>query len=455
MTVSAGKSQLENANLSGTITGSPGSSLPDNYKKVLMVVENLPVPFDRRVWQEATTLKAYGYQVSIICPTGKGYEKRYEEIDGIHIYRHPLPIEAHGALGYLLEYGAALFWEFVLSLQVWRKHGFDVIHACNPPDLIWIVALFYKLFGKKFLFDHHDINPELYEAKFKRRDFFYKLLCWLERMTFLNADVSIATNESYRKIALSRGKMDPERVIVVRSGPSLERLKILPPKAELKKGKRFLIGYVGVMGQQEGIEYLLQAAAWIRHTLQRDDIHYGLVGGGPELEILKAKAVELNIADIVTFTGRAPDQDLLEMLNTADVCVNPDEYNPMNDKSTMNKILEYMALGKPIVQFDLTEGKFSAADASVYAKPNDAKDMAKQIVALLDDPQKRAKMGEIGRKRVEDMFAWEYEVPKLLKAYKYLGSLQPAKQSPEYKKGRSYLDGLLPRWIFKDAGERR
>jgi glycosyltransferase involved in cell wall biosynthesis len=455
MTASAGNSLLENSNLRASTTGTSSSSLSDSCKKVLIIVENLPVPFDRRVWQEATTLTANGYQVSIICPTGKGYEQRYEYLDGIHIYRHPLPMEAHGALGYLVEYGGALFWEFLLSFKIWRKHGFDVIHACNPPDLIWIVALFYKLFGKKFLFDHHDINPELYEAKFKRRDFFYKLLCWLERMTFLSADVSIATNESYKKIALSRGKMNPDKVIVVRSGPSLDRLKILPPKPELKKGKPFLIGYVGVMGQQEGIEYLLQAAAWIRHTLQRDDIHYGLVGGGPELEILKAKAIELDIADIVTFTGRAPDQDLLEMLNTADVCVNPDEYNPMNDKSTMNKILEYMAVGKPIVQFDLTEGKFSAAEASVYAKPNDAEDMAKQIVALLDNPQKRAIMGEIGRRRVEERFAWSYEAPKLLKAYKYLGSLEPAKESPQYKKVRSYLDGFLPRWIFKDAGGRR
>ncbi|MHC5595174.1 MAG: glycosyltransferase family 4 protein [Nostoc sp.] len=455
MTASAGNSLLQNSNLRASTTGTSSSSLSDNCKKVLIIVENLPVPFDRRVWQEATTLTANGYQVSIICPTGKGYEQRYEYLDGIHIYRHPLPMEAHGALGYLVEYGGALFWEFLLSFKIWRKHGFDVIHACNPPDLIWIVALFYKLFGKKFLFDHHDINPELYEAKFKRRDFFYKLLCWLERMTFLSADVSIATNESYKKIALSRGKMNPDKVIVVRSGPSLDRLKILPPKRELKKGKPFLIGYVGVMGQQEGIEYLLQAAAWIRHTLQRDDIHYGLVGGGPELEILKAKAVDLDIADIVTFTGRAPDQDLLEMLNTADVCVNPDEYNPMNDKSTMNKILEYMALGKPIVQFDLTEGKFSAAEASVYAKPNDAEDMAKQIVALLDNPQKRAIMGEIGRRRVEERFAWSYEAPKLLKAYKYLGSLEPAKESRQYKKVRSYLDGFLPRWIFKDAGGRR
>jgi glycosyltransferase involved in cell wall biosynthesis len=392
-------------------------------KKTLIIVENLPVPFDRRVWQEATTLKANGYGVSIICPIGKGYEKRYEEIDGIHIYRHTLPLEAHGAKGYLLEYGAALFWEFYLSCKVLRKHGFDVIHACNPPDLIFLVGGFFKLFfRKKFLFDHHDINPELYEAKFKRRDFFYKLLCWFERLTFKTADISIATNESYKKIAIERGGMDPDKVIVVRSGPSLERLKILPANPDLKKGKAFLVGYVGVMGQQEGIEYLLEAAHYIRNTLKRDDIHYGLVGGGPELDILKKRAEELGIADIVTFTGRAPDQLLLEMLNTADVCVNPDEFNPMNDKSTMNKIMEYMALGKPIVQFDLAEGKFSAAEASVYAKANDAIDMANHIVALLDNPAKRAEMGEIGRKRVVELFEWQYEVPKLLGAYEKLFS---------------------------------
>lgn len=391
-------------------------------RKILIIVENLPVPFDRRVWQEATTLRDNGYQVSIICPIGKGYEAREEVIDGINIYRHPLPLEAHGAMGYLLEYGAALWHEFRLAFKVKKKHGFDVIHACNPPDLIFIVGGFFKLlFGKKFLFDHHDINPELYEAKFKRRDFFYKLLVGAERLTFKTADVVISTNESYKKIAVERGGKDPNRVFIVRSGPSLNRLKIVPPKPELRKGKAFMVGYVGVMGQQEGIPYLLQAAKIIKEKFGRNDIHYGLVGGGPELELLKAMAHDLGLGpDEVTFTGRVPDEVLLDMLNTADVCVNPDEHNPMNDKSTMNKIMEYMALGKPIVQFDLTEGRYSAQEASVYAKANDAEDMAKQIVDLLDNPEKRKAMGDFGRNRVENELQWPYEVPKLLAAYETL-----------------------------------
>lgn len=387
-------------------------------RRVLILVENLPSPFDRRVWQEATTLHANGYGVSIICPTGKGYEKHYEEIDGIHIYRYDLLIEAEGAKGYAIEYSAALWHTFRLAWKVRREQGFDVVHACNPPDLLFLIGGFFKLFfGKKFLFDHHDINPELYEAKFGRRDFFWKLMVWLERMTFKTADVSIATNESYKKIAIERGGMNPDKVYVVRSGPKLDRLKIIPAVEALKHGRRYLVGYVGVMGKQEGIDLLLQAARHIVKETGREDVHFGLVGGGTSLDEMKQMAVDLGIADYVTFTGRVPDQDLLEMLNTADVCVNPDVSNEMNDKSTMNKIMEYMALGKPVVQFDLTEGRFSAQEASLYAAKNDPVDMARKIVELLDDPERRARMGEFGRNRVVNELEWDYEAPKLLAAY--------------------------------------
>ena len=390
-------------------------------RRVLIIVENLPVPFDRRVWHEATTLRDDGYDVSVICPKAEGYEAGFEEIDGIHVFRHPLPFEAQGAMGYLLEYSAALFWEFVLSWRVLARRGFDVIHACNPPDTIFLVGAFFKLLlGKKFLFDHHDLNPELYEAKFGRRDLLYRLLLKLERWTFRTADVSIATNESYKGVALERGGMAPERVYVVRSGPAPERMKILPPVASLKRGRRYLVGYVGVMGRQEGISYLLEAAKYIVHKLGREDMHFGLVGSGPELEQLKREAVELGVADYVTFMGRVSDQKLLEVLNTADVCVNPDEHNAMNDKSTMNKIMEYMALGKPIVQFDMTEGRFSAQEASLYAAPNDPVDLAEKIVELLDDPERRERMGQFGRKRVVDELAWPHEAPKLLAAYEKL-----------------------------------
>lgn len=386
-------------------------------RRVLIIVENLPLPFDRRVWQEARTLHAHGYQVSIICPKGKGYEKSFEELDGVAIYRHSMPFEASGALGYALEYSWALAAEFMLSLKIAFTRGFDVVHGCNPPDMIFLIGGFYKLFGKKFLFDHHDINPELYEAKFQRRDMFYKLMLALERWTFRTADVCVATNESYKKIAIERGGQQPGKVFVVRSGPDLRRLKVLPPQPDLKHGRKYLVGYVGVMGRQEGIDGLLTAAHHIVHEMKRTDIHFGLVGGGTELDAMRKLAQELKIADYVTFTGRVPDAELLAMLNTADVCVNPDVANEMNDKSTMNKIMEYMALGKPIVQYDLTEGRVSAQQASLYARRNDPIDMARQIVTLLDDEPRRQQMGEWGRERVKDSLAWEHEVPRLLAAY--------------------------------------
>lgn len=389
-------------------------------RRVLIIVENLPSPFDRRVWQEATTLQQNGYEVSIICPTGKGYEKKHEVTEGIHIYRHNLPLEAEGAMGYAVEYATALFWEFVLAWRVLLTRGFDVIHACNPPDNIFLVGGFFKLLGKKFIFDHHDINPELYEAKFGRRDFFYKVMLAWERWTFKTADVSIATNESYKRIAIERGGMPPDKVFVVRSGPKLDRLRILPPVEALKHGRRYLVGYVGVMGAQEGIDYLLRSIRHVVKDMRRDDIHFGLVGGGTSLEQMKAYADELGIGDYVTFTGRVSDQALLEMLNTADVCVNPDVANEMNDKSTMNKIMEYMALAKPIVQFDLTEGRFSAQDASLYAARNDVEDFARKLVELIDDPEKRRAMGEYGKQRVETKLEWRYEAPKLLAAYDVL-----------------------------------
>jgi glycosyltransferase involved in cell wall biosynthesis len=392
-------------------------------------VENLPSPFDRRVWQEACALRDAGHAVSIVCPTGRGYEKTFEAIDGIDIWRYSLPTEGEGALGYAIEYSVALLKSFYLSLKVLTRRGFDVVHACNPPDLFFLIGGFYKLLGKKFLFDHHDANPELYEAKFGRRGLLWKLMVWLEKATFRCADVSLATNESYRRIAIERGGMPPDRVFVVRSGPSLERMKTGPGDLSLKKGKKYLVGYVGVMGKQEGIDYLLEAARHVVHDLKRTDVHFGLVGGGTSLEEMKSLSGSLGIENFVTFTGRVPDAELLAMLNTADVCVNPDVANAMNDISTMNKVMEYMALGKPMVQFDLAEGRFSAQDASLYARRNDPQDLALKIVQLLDDPGLRARMGAFGRRRVQEELEWRYEVPKLLAAYDALFA-RPASHSP-------------------------
>lgn len=392
-----------------------------SQRRALIIVENLPVPFDRRVWQEATTLREAGCKVSVICPTGKGCEERYEEIDGIAIYRHPLPVEGIGPKGYLLEYGGALWWEFRLSLKVFRERGFDVIHACNPPDDIFLIGLFFKIFfGKKFVFDHHDINPELYLAKFGRKDIFYRIMLLWERLTFLTADFSIATNESYKQIAVERGAMSPRKVHVVRSGPDLNRVKPMPPNTKWKNGRTYLVGYVGVMGKQEGLDLLLYGISYMVHDYKREDVQFVLVGGGTELEELKILCSKKGIIDYVTFTGRVPDKMLMEILSTADVCVNPDVVNEMNDKSTMNKIMEYMALGKPVVQFEMTEGRFSAQEASLYAEPNNPESLIQNVLALLDDPEKRKRMGEFGRERVKNELQWKYEAPKLLGAYEQL-----------------------------------
>lgn len=382
-------------------------------KHILIVVENLPVPFDRRVWQEANTLCENGAKVSIICPKMKGYTRSYEVINDIEIYRHFLPFEASGALGYLLEYSTALFWEFWLSLKIYTKNRFHIIHGCNPPDLIFIVAILYKLFGVKYVFDHHDINPELYIAKYNKKGFFYKLMLLFEKLTFKTADFSIATNESYKEIAIKRGRMNPSKVQVIRSGPKLDRLRLLPVNEAVKKGRKYLVGYVGVIGEQEGIDLLLQSFAII--IKKRQDVHLAIVGGGTHLEELKKLCSKLNLTDFVDFYGRVSDEILIEVLNSSDVCVNPDKPTEMNNLSTMNKIMEYMALKKPIVQFDLKEGRFSAQKASLYAK--DINDFAYKIISLLDDEKLRLSMGQFGYDRVINELSWDYESKKLVSFY--------------------------------------
>lgn len=393
-------------------------------RRVLFIVENLPVPFDRRVWSEATTLHAAGYEVSVICPQRYNYSARYEVLEGIHIYRHPLP-EASRKLGYILEYASALFWQFVLSVRVYRERGFDIIHACNPPDLIFLVGAFWKFFfGVRFVFDHHDLNPELFEAKFGRRGFLWILLVWLERLTFRIADISIATNESYRSIAIQRGKMRPERVFTVRSGPNLSRVKEFPPDARWKKGRSHLVAYVGVIGEQEGMDLLLASVDHIVNARDRKDVQFVIMGSGPSLDATIRQAKDMGLSEWIEFTGRVDDETLFTVLSTADVCVNPDRPNNMNDKSTMNKIMEYMALGRPIVQYDLTEGRVSAQNASVYARNTDHKDFGDKVLDLLDAPELRARMAAEGRRRVQQELSWPHEAPKLLHAYQSLSVLQ-------------------------------
>ena len=386
-------------------------------KKVLIIVENSPVPFDPRVWKEARSLQKNGYDVTVLCPRDKGYERGYELIDGVHVYRHPRTDDGNSPFGYLMEYSSALFWEFLYSWWIFFRHGFHVIQGCNPPDTIFLVALPFKLLGVKYIFDHHDVNPELYFSKYGKQGFLYKLLVWFEKLTFRFSDVVMSTNRSYGDLAVARGGLDPADVFIVRNGPDSKTFKVVPPKPALKYNKPFLVGYVGTMSIQEGLDILLDVALYIKNR-GRNDVHFTCVGGGPGLAGLQKMVQEKHLEDTVDFTGRIPDEQLLDVLSTADVCVNPDKPCEMNDMSTMIKIMEYMSLGKPIVQFDLKEGRFSAQEASLYAdNTNQVADFAAKILWLLDNPGERKKMGEFGRKRIEEELAWEYSVKNLLAAY--------------------------------------
>ena len=390
--------------------------MQENKPALCILIENLPVPVDRRVWQEARALREAGYRVSVICPKARGCERSREILEGIEIYRYRA-WEASGALGYFLEYALALVAQFYLALRVYGRTRFRVLQACNPPDTMFLIALFFKLFGVRFIFDHHDLNPELYEAKFARRGLGYKLVCWAERLTFGAADVSIATNQSYREVALGRGKMPPERVFVVRSCPELARIRKCPPRSELKEGRRFLVVYLGVMGPQDGLDLLLESIALIAQGGKGQDTLFVLIGAGSETPRLKALAAEKGLETLVRFKGHLPDEEVEAYFSTADVGVAPDPATPMNDKSTMNKILEYMAFGLPVVLYDLTEGRRSADGAALYARPGDPGDFARQIMTLLDSASLRQELGARGRRRIEESLNWESEKQSLLAAY--------------------------------------
>ena len=387
-------------------------------RRVLIVVENLPVPLDRRVWLESTALVEAGYDVSVIAPMGRGWTKPYEVIDGIHIYRYSEPVEAHsGAIAFAREYLHALWHWFRLAPKVRRERGFDVIQGCNPPDLVFLLALWYRIRGVRYVFDHHDVCPELFEAKFSKRGILYGVMLLWERMTFATASVSIATNESFRAIARRRGKMMDQDVFVVRSAPRVATFIPGPGNAAYRKGARTVLGYVGVIGQQEGMDLLVLAVEHLIRKLDHRDIHVVVVGFGPQLAEVQRDVTQRGLDRYFTFTGALYDAELLGALNAIDIGVSPDPRNAMNDISTMNKVMEYMTLEKPVVQFDLIEGRASAGDASLYARPNDPVDFAAQIARLIIDPDMGRAMGKRGRARVLDALSWDHSVPQLLAAY--------------------------------------
>lgn len=404
----------------GVVAALLGRDVVEPKARALILVENLPVTYDRRVWAESLALTESGYHVTVICPAAPG-EPPLDTIAGVDIYRYPAPAEGGGGLNYLWEFAYSMVASFTLSWLVHRRKGFDVLQACNPPDTFFLIGKFYRLFfGKPFIFDHHDLSPELYAIRFGRtpRSPVYKILVWLERCTFRAADVVMSVNESVRGLAVGRGRKDPNSVYVVRNAPDLGRFQATCPNPEHKMGRAYLVCYVGVMAAQDGLEYLIEAVHHVVNTLGRRDITFTLIGSGDRLDSLRKLAKERSVEDYIVFCGRISDDALLtSYLSTADVCVAPDPKNEMNDKCSLIKIVEYMAMGRPVVGFDLAESRITAGDAAVYATPNDTAEFGDRIVELLDDPERRRVMGEAGKRRVEEALSWSHSKKCLLAAY--------------------------------------
>lgn len=392
---------------------------PGSLARVLMVVENNGYPADVRVRVEALALADAGYDVTVIAPN-VDREPWAGTIDGVRVRRYPPPPEGTGAWAYLGEYLFATAASFVMVLRVLFGRGFDVIHLHNPPDTLWVAALPAKLAGKRLIFDHHDLAPELYDAIYgsRARGLVRRMLLLLERITFRLADHVISTNESYREIAMARGGVPGDCITVVRNGPDLQRVRPVEPDADLRGRAGAIIGYVGLMARQDGVDQLLHAVRHLVYALGRRDVLFVLIGHGGELESLKRLSTELDIDQWVWFTGRVSDDELFRrLLSTADLCVTPDPATPYTERSTFIKMMEYMALGKAIVAFDLPENRASGGDAAIYVPGNDSAAFAQAIADLMDDPARRNEMGRVGRQRVETGLSWRHSVPHLLAAY--------------------------------------
>ena len=390
--------------------------------KILMLIENCPAASDNRVWAEAIALRDYGFQVSIIGPKGtKEYRESYICIEGIHVYQYRVPTSANKYITYIAEYGLAMLLTFLLSFRVLFRHGFDVIHAANPPDTFFMIGLFYRLLGKKFVFDQHDLSPEVFQVKFNgRMSSLHKLLLFLEWCSYRAAHLIITPNLAVKRFAIERGRFDDSRVFVVRNVPALERIKLVTPEPELKKGRRFLLAYVGAMEVQDGVENILYALHDLIYKRDRQDVSLVMMGDGGHAPTLRALAQELALDEFVNFTGWLEAKDIVRYLTVADVGLTPEPANGLNEYCTMVKTMEYMALGKPVVAFDLAETRLSAQDAALYAIPNLVEDFASKIAILLDDEQLRVKMGAIGRKRIEEDLNWDHDKRNFLLAYKML-----------------------------------
>lgn len=389
--------------------------------RVLIIVQNLPVPFDRRVWLECQALVADGHRVAVVCPKGEG-DARYAVVDSVELYKYRPYAPGGGKTGYVAEYAYSFLATAWLTLRARRSGRFQVMQACNPPDIFWPIALLLRALDRtRFVFDHHDLCPELYESRFPDGPRLpYRALCVLERATHRIADHVIATNDSYRDIAIRRNGKRGSDITVVRSGPDPQRLRRGEADPQLRRGRRFLAAYIGVMGPQDSVDIVVRAADVVIHEFGRDDIAFTVMGSGDCFSDLVALRDELGLAGHVEFTGRVPDEFVFRVLSTADIGLSPDVKSPLNDLSTMNKSMEYMAFGLPVVAFDLHETRVSAAGAAVYAAANDVHEYAKAIVALIDDNLRRSEMGRLGRDRVEKMLAWRYQQDTYLNVYRQL-----------------------------------
>ena len=387
--------------------------------RILIIVQNLPVPFDRRVWLECQALVSAGYRVAVVCPKGSG-DPAYQVIDSVELYKYRPYAPGGSKISFIAEYAYSFLATMRGALKARRSGRFAVIQACNPPDIFWPLALAFRaLEGTRFVFDHHDLCPELFQSRFPRGPKLpYQGLLALERRTHRSADHVIATNDSYREIAMTRSGKRADEVTVVRTGPDLRRLRPGEPDPELRRGHRYLLAYIGVMGPQDGVDIVVRAADIVVRKLGRDDIAFTLIGSGDCFDDLVALRDELGLADHVEFTGRAPDELVMRIMSTADAGLSPDPKNPLNDVSTMNKTMEYMVFGLPVVAFDLRETRVSAGDAAVYVQPNDEQQYAEAIVALLDDAPRRELMGKYARQRVEQDLAWDHQEVTYLGVYK-------------------------------------
>jgi glycosyltransferase involved in cell wall biosynthesis len=401
--------------------------------RVLIIVQNLPVPFDRRVWLECNALTSAGYDVTVVCPKGKGDPDR-EVLDGVTMLKYRPCAPGGGAVGFVLEYVSSFLATARLVLRARRDGRFDVLQACNPPDIFWPIArLLRRRDGTRFVFDHHDLCPELYDSRFPQgRRLPRRGLVALERATFRTADQVLSTNASYARVAVERGGKSPSDVTVVRTGPDPLRLRRREALPELRRGRRHLVAYVGVMGPQDGVDIAVRAAAHIVHELGRSDVAFTFMGGGDSYQELLGLREELGLREYLDLPGRVPDETVFGTLSTADVGLCPDPLNPLNDVSTMNKTLEYMAFGLPVVAFDLKETRVSAADAARYAAAGDVAAYARAVVELLDQPEKRAEMGRIGRRRIEQELGWPHQRKAYVGVYdRLVGRAEPENAVPD------------------------